>query len=251
MCLDDARKRLRIAIEQTRILRESFSDQAYERFRVVMRPAPTSIDEIVDPIEEDPTAAVATLRENSQARQVEKEKEMRQSQQTGIPSEELSYVADGLDLVVLPDDEVTDNEVDLEQYPENGPIDPETNQRREGFNSATVAAVEQLFERIKRGRLIRQGKDIETVMAMARTVERKMSESFHPTTFARAQAPSPAPSEDSNAAGFDQPRVSRGLYAHLLTLNPEAEGDRTRGGPAAARSALVSRGVGMSETKRD
>ena len=251
MCLDDARKRLRIAIEQTRILRESFNDQAYERFRVVMRPAPTSIDEIVDPIEEDPTAAVATLRENSQARQVEKEKEMRQSQQTGIPSEELSYVADGLDLVVLPDDEETDNEVDLEQYPENGPIDPETNQRREGFNSATVAAVEQLFERIKRGRLIRQGKDIETVMAMARTVERKMSESFHPTTFARAQAPSPAPSEDSNAAGFDQPRVSRGLYAHLLTLNPEAEGDRTRGGPTAARSALVSRGVGMSETKRD
>jgi len=62
MCLDDARKRLRIAIEQTRILRESFTDQAYERFRVVMRPAPTSIDEIVDPIEEDPLAAVATLR---------------------------------------------------------------------------------------------------------------------------------------------------------------------------------------------
>ena len=251
MCLDDARKRLRIAIEQTRILRESFNDQAYERFRVVMRPVPTSIDEIVDPIEEDPTAAVATLRENSQARQVEKDKEMRQSQQTGIPSEELSYVGDGLDLVILPDDEVTDNEIDLEQYPENGPIDPETQQRREGFNSATVAAVEQLFERIKRGRMIRQGKDVETVMAMARTVERKMSESFHPTTFARAQAPSPAPSEDSNAAGFDQPRVSRGLYAHLLTLNPEAEGDRTRGGPSAARSALVSRGVGMSETKRD
>ena len=84
MCLDDARKRLRIAIEQTRILRESFNDQAYERFRVVMRPVPTSIDEIVDPIEEDPIAAVSTLRENSKALQVEKDKEMGQSQQTGI-----------------------------------------------------------------------------------------------------------------------------------------------------------------------
>lgn len=251
MCLDDARKRLRIAIEQTRIMRESFNDQAYERFRVVLRPVPTSIDEIVDPIEKDPTAAVATMRENSQARQVEKDKEIRQSQQTGIPTEELAYVGDGLDLVVLPDDKVTENEVDLEQYPENGPFDPETKQRREGFNSATVAAVEQLFERIKRGRLIRQGKDIETVLAMTRTVERTMSESFHPTTFARTQAPSPAPSEDSNAAGVDQPRVSRGLYAHLLTLNPEAEGDRMRGGPTATRSALVTRGVGMSETKRD
>jgi len=251
MCLDDARKRLRIAIEQTRILRESFTDQAYERFRVVMRPAPTSIDEIVDPIEEDPLAAVATLRENSQARQVEKDKELMQSQQTGIPLEELAYAGDGLDLVALPDDEMTDNEIDLEQYPENGPTDPETNQRREGFNSATVAAVEQLFERVKRGRLIREGKDIETVMAMARTVERTMSESFHPTTFARAQAPSPAPSEDSNAAGFGQQRVTRGLYSHLLTLNPEAEGDRASGRPTAARSALVSRGVGMSETKRD
>ena len=251
MCLDDARKRLRIAIEQTRILRESFTDQAYERFRVVMKPVPTSIDEIANPIEEDPTAAVATLRENSQARQVEKDKELRQSQQTGIPSEELAYVGHGLDLVVLPDDELTDCEIDLEQYPENGPVDPETKQRREGFNSATVVAVEQLVERIERGRLIRQGKSIETVMAMARTVERKMSESFHPTTFARAQAPSPAPSEDSNAARLDRQRVSKGLYSHLLTLNPEAEGDRISGGPTAARSALVARGVGISETKRD
>ena len=251
MCLDDARKRLRIAIEQTRVLRESFTDQAYERFRVVMRPAPTSIDEIVDPIEEDPTAAAATLRENSQTRQVEKDKEVRQSQQTGIPLEEISYTGDGLDLVALPDDEVADSEIDLEQYPENGPTDPETNQRREGFNSATVAAVEQLFERIKRGRLIREGKDIETVMAMARTIERTMSESFHPTTFARSQAPSPAPSEDSNAAGAGQQRVSRGLYSHLLTLNPEAEGGRVSGGSTAARSALVLRGVGVSETKRD
>ena len=251
MCLDDARKRLRIAIEQTRVLREVFTDQAYERFRVVMRPAPSSIEDIVDPIEEDPEAAVANQRETSQARKVEKDKEMRQSQQTGIALEELAYIGDGLDLVVLPDDEVSDSEIDVEQYPENGPTDPETNQRREGINSASQVAVEQLFERIKRGRLIREGKDIETVMAMARTVERTMSESFHPTTFARTQTPSPAPSEDSNAAGFGQPRVSRGLYSHLLTLNPEVEGDRPNGGLTAARSALITRGVGMSETKRD
>ena len=185
MCLDDARKRLRIAIEQTRVLREVFTDQAYERFRVVMRPAPSSIEDIVDPIEEDPEAAVANQRETSQARKVEKDKEMRQSQQTGIALEELAYIGDGLDLVVLPDDEVLDSEIDVEQYPENGPTDPETNQRREGINSASQVAFEQLFDRIKRGRLIREGKDIETVMAMARTVERTMSESFHPTTFAR------------------------------------------------------------------
>lgn len=53
--LREARHRLRVALEQTRMLREAFSTRVYEKYRVVLRPVPKRIDDTVDRIKKEPS----------------------------------------------------------------------------------------------------------------------------------------------------------------------------------------------------
>ena len=265
-CLEDARERLHTALEQTRLLRESFSEQAYERYRCVIKPAPDSLEEILDPILANPKKAGEELQKKSEAIQVEKDLEKKQAQKAGIGPEELAYFGEGLHLVVLPEDEVDEAEIDLTVFPTRGPIDPETGELVEDLKAAFANQTDQVFDRIRRIRAIRMGGDITDVLkkqAAVKQLTRNMAqesskaESFTPGYAAAAAAApvapppssSPAPSMDSDV-GSDA-IYQKGPLQHLLTLAPDAEGSRPDGSYTAVQSALIARGVGLHETKRD
>eukprot|EP00957_Ditylum_brightwellii_P089032 6780181-Ditylum_brightwellii.AAC.1 len=56
--LDAARKRLRTALDQTRILRAAFTDRVYKKYRVVLRPVEKSVDEIIEKITSDAASSI-------------------------------------------------------------------------------------------------------------------------------------------------------------------------------------------------
>eukprot|EP00578_Thalassiosira_sp_NH16_P017862 CAMPEP_0181128302 /NCGR_PEP_ID=MMETSP1071-20121207/28680_1 /TAXON_ID=35127 /ORGANISM="Thalassiosira sp., Strain NH16" /LENGTH=1655 /DNA_ID=CAMNT_0023214141 /DNA_START=106 /DNA_END=5073 /DNA_ORIENTATION=+ len=253
-CLADARERLQVALEQTRLLRASFTGQAYERYRCVMKPVPESFLS-------DSNHARVELREQADAIKVEKDMEKKQAHQAGVGLEELAYFGEGLHLVYLPEDDVDENEIDLVQFPHRGPTDPQTGERREEISAAAAATTEQVFDRIRRIRAIRMGADITeagTAQATAAHLaknhsqdQQTLNESFSPGLTGSAHLSlSPAPSVDSNA-GVGSHSSTKNHLQHLLTLAPEAEGARPDGSFTAVQSALIARGVGMHEMKRD
>mmetsp|Transcript_32815 Transcript_32815/g.69018 ORF Transcript_32815/g.69018 Transcript_32815/m.69018 type:complete len:1658 (+) Transcript_32815:135-5108(+) len=257
--LSDARERLHVALEQTRLLRASFAEQAYERYLCVMKPVPESLAEVIEPILSDPHQVAVTLRAQADAIKVEKDMEKKQAQQAGVGLEELAYFGEGLHLVFLPEDEVDETEIDLTQFPHRGPTDPRTGERREDISAAAAATTEQVFDRIRRIRAIRMGADISEAgipQASAHVTRNpaqdqlNLNESFSSGFAAAPLSSSPAPSVDSNAGEAHQ-RSSKVFLRHLLTLAPGAEGARPDGSFTAVQSALIARGVGMNEMKHD
>ena len=268
-CIDDARERLRLAIEQTRLLREAFHEQAYDRFRCVTTPAPESLHDILEPIETDPDEVITRHSEKSQAIKAEKNMEKKQAQQAGVTLEELAYFGEGLHLVILPEDEVDENEIEISDFPERGPIDPETGKPREEISGSAATSAEVLFEKIRRIRAFRAGEEYvpkassfrvdeeEATPTMARRSpdRESLNESVTPGSAVARPSSSPAPSGGSTSGDDDvirpSKRPTKDELQHLLTLDPEAEGARPDGTFTAVQSALIARGVGMYETKRD
>jgi len=261
-CLADARERLQVALEQTRLLRASFTEQAYERYLCVMKPIPESLNEIIGRIHSDPKRAGEVVREQSEAIKAEKEMEKKQAQQAGVGLEEVAYFGEGLHLVVLPEDQVNETGIYPEQHPHRGPIDPRSGERREEISAAAAATTEQVFDRIRRIRAIRMGADIvpgasipDSASHVSRNLVRdqcRFNELTSPGCVAAPLASSPVPSvEIESNTNEGNKRSSTGLLQHLLTLAPDAEGSRSSGCFTAVRSALIARGVGMNETKCD
>jgi len=283
-CLEDARERLHSAIEQTRLLREALTEQAYERYRCVVKPAPDTLDEIIDPIRDDPIKACQDLAKKAEEIKVEKELERTQAEKAGVVPEELAYFGEGLHLVILPEDEVDEDEIDLSELPTRGPIDPETGEIVEDLKNAYANATEQVFERIRRIRAIRMGGDINEVGKQQEAMKRMKlgggggvgggPQSNEPVnsnsagyaagyaaaqaaaaaatkTRAAAVAPKPSSSPAPSFASDDSDMYQKGASQHLLTLAPNAEGIRPDGSFTAVQSALVARGVGMHETQHD
>ena len=255
-CLEDARERLHVALEQTRLLGASFTEQAYERYRCVMKPVPDSLEEIIEPILSDPDQAVEDLLEQANAIKIEKDMEKRQAQQAGLSLEDVAYFGEGLHLVVLPEDDIDESEVDISQYPHRGPTNPETGERVEEISASAAATTEQVFERIRRIRAMRMGADISEILPEAASTQMKrnlsqdhqlLNESL-PSGLAATSylSSSPEQSLESNAGDNNHSSLQ-----HLLTLAPDAEGIRPDGGFNAVRSALLARGVGMHEMKHD
>lgn len=259
-CLADARERLHVALEQTRLLGASFTEQAYERYRCLMKPVHESLEEIIEPILIDPGQALEALREETDAIKVEKDMEKKQALQAGVGLEELAYFGEGLHLVVLPEDEVDETEIDITQFPDRGPTNPETGEHVEEISAAAASATEQVFDRIRRIRAIRMGGDIGEVGIPKRATHltrnlaqdhQTWDESFSPGFTSTAFiSNSPALSVDSNACDTHH-HSSKGSLQYLLTLAPDAEGARPDGSFTAVQSALIARGVGMHEMKRD
>jgi len=283
-CLEDARERLHSAIEQTRLLREALTEQAYERYRCVVKPAPDTLDEIIDPIRDDPIKARQDLAKKAEEIKVEKELERTQAEKAGVVPEELAYFGEGLHLVILPEDEVDEDEIDLSELPTRGPIDPETGEIVEDLKNAYANATEQVFERIRRIRAIRMGGDINEVGKQQEAMKRmklggggggggqqsinepvnsnsagyaagyaaaQAAAAAATKTRAAAVAPKPSSSPAPSFASDDSDMYQKGASQHLLTLAPNAEGIRPDGSFTAVQSALVARGVGMHETQHD
>lgn len=260
-CLDDARERLHVALEQTRLLGASFTEQAYERYRCVMKPVPESLEDIIEPILTDPDQSVAELLEQTNAMKVEKDMEKRQAQQAGVSLEDIAYFSEGLHLVVLPEDEVDESDLEIAQLTHRGPTNPETGERVEEISASAAATTEQVFDRIRRIRAMRMGGDFNEAgiqpEAAATHLKRNLSHDHqivnesYPSEFAAASYLSSSSAQSVDSITGDNNQRSKGSLQHLLTLAPDAEGVRPDGSFTAVRSALLARGVGMHEMKHD
>ncbi len=260
-CLEDARERLHVALEQTRLLGASFTEQAYERYRCVMKPVPDSLEDIIEPILTNPDQSVAEILEQTNVMKIEKDMEKRQAQQAGVSLEDIAYFSEGLHLVVLPEDEVDESDLEIAQLPHRGPTNPETGERVEEISASAAATTEQVFDRIRRIRAMRMGGNFNEAgiqpEAAATQLKRNLSQGHqimnesHPTEFAAASYLSSSPAQSVDSITGDNNQRSKGSLQHLLTLAPDAEGVRPDGSFTAVRSALMARGVGMHEMKHD
>jgi len=173
--LAEARRRLRVAIDQTRRLRIAFTERVYEKYRVILYPPPSNIDRIVDNIIAHPAEIHSKLQQQIQDLKAEKEVEKKEAQRltaAGVfntsnsdakpassPSvetaEQLAYIGAGLSLVILPEQVIKDPEIDLGKFQHRGPTNPETGQRVSGISQAAAAAAEVLLDRVRRAMTLR------------------------------------------------------------------------------------------------
>lgn len=173
--LAEARRRLRVAIDQTRRLRIAFTERVYEKYRVILYPPPSHIDKIVDKIIPNPAEIHSKLQQQIQDLKAEKEVEKKEAQRLtaagvfnnsnsdGKPAsspsvetaEQLAYIGAGLSLVILPEQVIKDPEIDLGKFQHRGPTNPETGQRVSGISQAAAAAAEVLLDRVRRAMTLR------------------------------------------------------------------------------------------------
>mmetsp|Transcript_7401 Transcript_7401/g.11620 ORF Transcript_7401/g.11620 Transcript_7401/m.11620 type:complete len:1964 (+) Transcript_7401:138-6029(+) len=173
--LAEARRRLRIAIDQTRRLRIAFTERVYDKYRVILYPPPSSVDKIVEKITADPAKMNSKLQEKLQELKEEKDLEKKEAQRLtaagvfdtsnsdGKPvspssietAEQLAYIGAGLSLVILPDQDIQDHEIDLGRFKHRGPTNPETGQRVSGISQAAATAAEVLLDRVRRATTLR------------------------------------------------------------------------------------------------
>ena len=282
--LADARQRLRTALEQTRRLREAFTDRVYKKYRVILRPVPKSVDAIVGPIVADPVSASRKLYEQMHAINEEKAIEKKEAQKLatvkppvgpdGAPlpnaatsaaetAEQIQFLSSGLSLVILPEDEVDESEIDLSQYKYRGPINPETGQKVVGLSAAAASAAESLLDRVRRGGALRierqRRRQLQLLTGEAPGIDTgaMYSSSLHllsgsaarrgqkPKTKGPQKTIPPYPS----AAKPNRSRISAALSgSNLLSLSPSSEELKTDGKRSAATAALISSGVGLQRT---
>ena len=191
--LPHARHRLQTALEQTRIMRAAFTENAYDKYRVRLKSVPNSVDEIIHGIVVDPQERGRVLRERAEIMRVEKEREKREAREESLLQQfsnasggvgglngmgagggggggggrdgrdgdfdQLSFFGSGLSLVILPEEDADEREVDVNRYPHGGPTDPVTGQRYEGISAAAAAAAELVFDRVRRSHAIRMERD--------------------------------------------------------------------------------------------
>lgn len=290
--LADARNRLKKALDQTRILRAAFTDRVYEKYKVILRPVPDHVDLIVEKITADPISRKAELVEEIRIVKEEKEVEKREAQKLAAAgvfngtstdpkhpvaslvnnaetAEQLAYVGAGLNLVILPEEDMQDSGIDLGKYQHRGPTNPETGQRVGGISAAAATAAEAILDRVRRASFLRterqrrqpnpEGSTDEpsknSILSRYQLLSSTTSGAVSKTLSQASPHVAPKPTKKavqskgtihSNASSKpgrvrNQPIVSVGS---ILTLNPLVEDLDHDRKPSAATSALLARGVG-------
>lgn len=167
-CLEDARLRLKTALSQTYMLQKAFTDRLYDKYRVCLRP-PRTTDEVINSIRVDPISSDERLRIEIDVIRDEKEverkeaalinAEMAASKVTaallgGVDNaEQLMYYTAGLNLVILPEENVPDEHV--KNYHDRGPTNPGTGQRVRNISQAAAVAGEVMLDRTRKAVVMR------------------------------------------------------------------------------------------------
>ena len=168
--LHDARLRLHTAMEQTRRLRQAFTDRVYKKYRVCLEPIPTTQENLTRVLS-SPQECLVTLEQEIHQLSEEKAAEKREAaslntEMTQAPerekverianaenAEQLMYISAGLSLIVLPEDETADVS---KWYTDRAPIHPTTGQRVKGISAAAATAGEVMLDRKRKGALLRK-----------------------------------------------------------------------------------------------
>ncbi len=188
-CLKDARKRLHIALEQTRQLREAFTDRVYGKYRVCLAP-PCSTEQLLTRILTDPAQASKELEQEISQLNDEKTIEKKEASKlnaevlaAGPPpsstgdqpptasntapsalnpleimnaenAEQLMYISAGLSLIVLPEQDTAG--LDMSRYSDRSPLHQVTGQRVKGISAAAASAGEVMLDRARKGAAMRE-----------------------------------------------------------------------------------------------
>ncbi|KAL3918705.1 MAG: hypothetical protein SGILL_004110, partial [Bacillariaceae sp.] len=189
--LEDAKSRLRTALDQTRQLRAAFTERVYGKYRICLKPPPQTED-IIETLEQHPEQLLRKLQDEIKYVKAEKELEKKEVQRlhnqaaaaarkesiadaaapaasndagkTAKPSrnqlsdaEQLMCVTTGLGLVVLPESDASN--IDMAVYNDRGPLDLNTGLRVRGISQAAATAGEATLERARRAQALKVERD--------------------------------------------------------------------------------------------
>lgn len=166
--LDDARHRLRTALHQTKRLCHSFTDRVYSKYRVCLHPVSDAADAL-EQIRTDPRKYHRHLSLQMQAVRDEKDAEKREaaklqaelaavaaatpSFELATSAEQLLYFTAGLNLIVLPEDDL--DPATAARYPDRGPFVPGSGERARGISQAAATAGEVMLDRARKAAALR------------------------------------------------------------------------------------------------
>jgi hypothetical protein len=270
--LDDARSRLKTAIEQTRLLREAFTERLYEKFRIVLKPVPKSSDPLFHDIRSNPKVVHQRLQQQVSVLQNEKEVERRISQQInlefaasnnssdttpflgGLPgvdnAEQLSWFGAGLSLVILPEDDANEAELAARGIKERSPIDPETGGKIKDISTAAAVAGSAMLDRVRKGSEIRKHRIQSQQAGKSETDFFDMqvaSSLLHNNTIQNTSIislVSPKTKGMKRERGTKTSKISRSKgttsLTSFLSISPDVEGLRPSGRPSAVVHALLN-----------
>jgi len=266
--LDDARSRLKTAIEQTRLLREAFTDHLYEKFRIALKPVPKSSDPLFQEIRSNPKVVHQRLKQHISMLQNEKELEKRISHQIniefaaannssdttayigGLPgvdnAEQLSWFGSGLSLVILPEDDVNEAELAARGIKERSPIDPETGGKLKDVSTAAAVAGCAMLDRVRKGSEIRKHRMQQQQAGKSVTdffdLQLLQSNSIQPTTtmsLVSHKRKAVKRERETRTSKVSRSKGTTSLTSYL-SLSPDVEGLRPSGRPSAVAHALIN-----------
>ena len=269
--LEDARERLKTAIEQTRELRVAFTKNLYDKYRIVLRPVPKSVEAIVGAIRAQPRVIQEKILQEMQMISTEKEIEKRAAQKLnsefanastssdisawlgglqGVDNaEQLSWYGVGLYIVVLPEEDV--NEADLADsgITERGPIDPATGHRSKDLAQSAALASSSMLERVRKAAELRrqriQNQDYTSMVDFSSDPGIVPFPSTFTTSRSLKKSPGIVIKSPPPGAKAPKNKPSSSL-ASLLNLSANAEGLRLNGKLSAAGFALNTRNLKSS-----
>ena len=162
--LADARRRLEIALQQTRKLQNAFTERVYEKYRICLKQAPP-IEATLHDIRTNPATALKRLQEEHEQIRIEKEMEKKEAsilnaelkRQPNAPADQadqLMYMTAGLNLVMLPEDTSIDSEKWKPYTDGKGPTN-EFGQRNKSISAAAATAGELVIERTRKAAALR------------------------------------------------------------------------------------------------
>ena len=297
----DARQRLKVALDQTRMLREAFTNRVYQKYRLVLRPVERSVENIIDPIVIAPQTIKIELTRLAKIKKYEKESEANETQKLyaemivsnnstkrgivapGIMNsmenrEQLSWFGAGLNLVILPEEEIDPTMLKLRGVKHRGPIDPNTGNRVGGISAAAAVAANAMLDRVRKCAKIRvsrglhinkESKHMQSISPIDTISKKIISESVllgqspssnitHKHSYKKpkktvvARSPNHVhknnlkESKQISPVGFNK-KTKRKFpsAATLLSISPNAETVIFKGKITAAMAALISCGANI------
>ena len=248
--LEDARKRLQVALDQTRQLRAAFTERLYGKYRICLQP-PAQTNDIINTIRNDPNDMYQKLQQEMDLINEDKTVERIESRKldcdtatllSTIPiaahpsssadlsthkklvdpsnpinasnnidnPEQYTYVTSGLSLVVLPEDDVPNKYVWM--YKDRGPINSKTGQKTRGISAAAATSGKIVLHRA------RQGKSERAELEKLSKIRLGQAHNFFDRHYY-----SPAPSQSTEwHSGISPATVLFGVSANIAPLKPSS-----------------------------
>ncbi|GFH56273.1 hypothetical protein CTEN210_12749 [Chaetoceros tenuissimus] len=265
--VQQARHRLQTAIEQTRQLRQAFTQRLYEKYYVVLQETP-SYHDMLHPIMTNPKTRFQQLKNINKSYKKEKEVEKKIAQQLNSSlgknenlfvenAEQLSWFSAGLNLVILPEEPMSMEELQTRNITLRTPVDPVTGNKYKDMSVAATVAATTMLERVRKAKEIRLSRfqkekgqlssvqiasiaAASSASAATATASLKKSSSSLSKTASATPAKNVGIIESLKKTSSKSKKKGKQPLSSLLSMSPESEGFRSNGKPSAVAYALMN-----------